>query len=136
MWHETASRWKLLFVHERFGPFAGAESNILATARALNERGHTLGLLHGPATGKRDVAWREAFPSRFPLASRDNASQVMAALDAFQPDAVYVHKMADLTVIEALVDSGVPLARMVHDHDLYCMRSYKYNYFTRRICER
>jgi glycosyltransferase involved in cell wall biosynthesis len=25
---------------------------------------------------------------------------------------------------------------MVHDHDIYCMRSYKYNYFTRRICTR
>jgi glycosyltransferase involved in cell wall biosynthesis len=25
---------------------------------------------------------------------------------------------------------------MVHDHTLYCMRSYKYNYFTRRICRR
>jgi glycosyltransferase involved in cell wall biosynthesis len=25
---------------------------------------------------------------------------------------------------------------MVHDHDLYCMRSYKYNYFSRRICAR
>jgi glycosyltransferase involved in cell wall biosynthesis len=23
---------------------------------------------------------------------------------------------------------------MVHDHDLYCMRSYKYNYVTRNIC--
>ncbi|HZI33280.1 MAG TPA: glycosyltransferase family 4 protein, partial [Candidatus Binatia bacterium] len=31
---------------------------------------------------------------------------------------------------------GLPLARMVHDHDLYCMRSYKYNYFTRQVCER
>jgi glycosyltransferase involved in cell wall biosynthesis len=26
--------------------------------------------------------------------------------------------------------------RMVHDHDMYCMRSYKYNPFTRRICTR
>jgi glycosyltransferase involved in cell wall biosynthesis len=25
---------------------------------------------------------------------------------------------------------------MVHDHALYCMRGYKYNYFTRRICTR
>jgi len=35
-----------------------------------------------------------------------------------------------------LLDSGVSLVRMVHDHDLYCMRSYKYNFLTRRICER
>jgi glycosyltransferase involved in cell wall biosynthesis len=25
---------------------------------------------------------------------------------------------------------------MVHDHDIYCMRSYKYNFFTREICTR
>jgi glycosyltransferase involved in cell wall biosynthesis len=47
-----------------------------------------------------------------------------------------VHKMADLNVIEALVNSGRPLVRMVHDHDIYCMKSYRYEYFTRRICTR
>ena len=61
---------------------------------------------------------------------------VRDALAAFQPDAIYVHKMADLSVITALVASGRPLVRMVHDHDIYCMRSYKYNYFTRKICTR
>src|SRR6185295_6203098 len=25
---------------------------------------------------------------------------------------------------------------MVHDHEMYCMRGYKYNYFTREICTR
>jgi len=44
--------------------------------------------------------------------------------------------MADLSVIGALVESGVPLVRMVHDHDIYCMRSYKYDFFTREICTR
>jgi glycosyltransferase involved in cell wall biosynthesis len=58
------------------------------------------------------------------------------ALETFQPDVVYVHKMANLGVIEALVASGVPLVRMVHDHDIYCMRSYKYRYVSRKICTR
>ena len=44
--------------------------------------------------------------------------------------------MPDLDVISALLDSGTPLVRMVHDHDIYCMRSYKYNYFNRQICTR
>jgi glycosyltransferase involved in cell wall biosynthesis len=44
--------------------------------------------------------------------------------------------MPDLGVLQALVASGRPLVRMVHDHDIYCMRSYKYNYFTREICTR
>jgi glycosyltransferase involved in cell wall biosynthesis len=127
---------KLLFVHERFGALAGAESNILATARELGKRGHTLGILHGPHTGKGEATWEEAFPRRYYLKDRPCVSRVRATLEMFQPDAVYMHKMADLEVLETLVNSHTPLVRMVHDHDLYCMRSYKYNYFTRKICER
>ncbi|HEY2329651.1 MAG TPA: glycosyltransferase family 4 protein [Verrucomicrobiae bacterium] len=127
---------KVLFVHERFGAFAGAEANILATADALKLRGHTVGILHGPSTGKGLAAWSGAFSHHFPLATNRDASAALAALNEFQPDVIYAHKLADLETLEALLDSGVPLVRMVHDHDLYCMRSYKYNYFTRHICER
>jgi glycosyltransferase involved in cell wall biosynthesis len=95
-----------------------------------------MGILHGPGTGKGEEAWQTTFPFRAALGPGDNADAVRAALSSFQPDAVYVHKMADLAVIQALVDSGRPLVRMVHDHDIYCMRSYKYNFFTRRICTR
>jgi glycosyltransferase involved in cell wall biosynthesis len=44
--------------------------------------------------------------------------------------------MPDLAVVQALLDSSIPVVRMVHDHSMYCMRTYKYNYFTRRICTR
>ena len=127
---------KLLYVHERFGALAGAEANAHITATELGKRGHTLGILHGPGTDKNESAWAATFPARFPLGAGNTVSVVRDALRAFCPDVVYVHKMADLSVISALVESGVPLARMVHDHDIYCMRSYKYNYFTRRICTR
>ena len=127
---------KILYVHERFGALAGAEANAHITATELAARGHTTGILHGPGTGKNEAGWQTTFNPRFALGSGDNAAVVRAALAAFQPDAVYVHKMADLSVIAALVESGVPLVRMVHDHDIYCMRSYKYNYFTRAICTR
>ncbi|HEY6167767.1 MAG TPA: glycosyltransferase, partial [Verrucomicrobiae bacterium] len=43
---------------------------------------------------------------------------------------------ADLQAIEALLALGAPSVRMVHDHDVYCMRSYKYHYFSREICTR
>jgi len=127
---------KLLYVHERFGALGGAESNILETAGALQRGGHVVGILHGPSTEKGLSAWSNAFPHRFPLAQGDNAAPTLAALNEFQPDAVYVHKLADLEVLATLLDSGLPLVHMVHDHDLYCMRSYKYNYFTRHICGR
>ena len=70
------------------------------------------------------------------MTDADNFSAAQRALSAFQPDAVYVHKTTDLRVLTALVRSGFPLVRMVHDHDLYCLRSYKYFPLTRRICTR
>src|SRR5213076_1665696 len=80
--------------------------------------------------------WREIFSDCYPLAQPDAYASTQSALREFAPDAVYVHKMADLRVLQALVESGLPLVRMVHDHDLYCMRSYKYFPLSRRICTR
>jgi glycosyltransferase involved in cell wall biosynthesis len=127
---------RILFVHERFGAMAGAEVNAFLTAAELKSRGHVLGIIHGTPTGKSEAAWREIFAGSFALPQRDGASAVAAALQHFCPDVLYVHKMADLEVIQALVASGKPLVRMVHDHDIYCMRSYKYNPLTRNICTR
>jgi glycosyltransferase involved in cell wall biosynthesis len=58
------------------------------------------------------------------------------ALAQFKPDVIYLNKFSDPAVLGALADSGIPVVRMVHDHDLYCMRSYKYHVLTRRICKR
>jgi glycosyltransferase involved in cell wall biosynthesis len=127
---------KLLFVHECFGAFAGAEVNLILTADELKQRGHQVAILHGRRTGKGETTWRETFSECFGLTSGDISQAVSSAVSQFRPDAIYVHKMADLSVIEALVSCGRPLVRMVHDHDLYCMRSYKYNPLTRNICTR
>jgi glycosyltransferase involved in cell wall biosynthesis len=126
---------KLLYVHDRFGALAGAETNIQITAAELKKRGHSLAILHGPGTGKGEETWSELF-LRFPLDEKDNRSATQSALQQFSPDLVYVHKMADLAVLEALAASGFPLVRMVHDHDIYCMRSYRYSYLSRKICTR
>jgi glycosyltransferase involved in cell wall biosynthesis len=126
----------VLYVHDRFGPLAGAEAHLHLTASELARRGHQLALLHGPPTGRDPHAWSIPFPHRFALGSTDNSPLTRRALQEFQPDLVFVHKMGDLSVIQPLVDSGLPLVHMVHDHDLYCLRSYKYNVFTRRICTR
>ncbi len=124
---------RILYVHERFGALAGAEANAHITATELGLRGNRMGILHGPGTGRGEDAWCTTFPERFPIGGKE---AVARALREFQPDAVYVHKMSDLETIDALVASGVPLVRMVHDHDIYCMRSYKYDYLTRKICTR
>ena len=127
---------KLLFVHERFGAFGGAEVNMALTASAFKQRGHTVALLHGPPTGKGETNWREIFSERREIDGNAGAESVRMALKQFSPDAIYLHKLADLGAIEALVESQYPLARMVHDHDLYCMRSYKYHPLSRKICLR
>jgi glycosyltransferase involved in cell wall biosynthesis len=127
---------RLLFVHERLGALGGAESNVLSTATELRGRGHEVGLLHGESTGKNEAGWHSAFPSRYLLPGTATAAATVRALEQFSPDIVYVHKMADLEVIEALLQSKARLVRMVHDHDIYCLRSYKYDYFTRKICHR
>jgi glycosyltransferase involved in cell wall biosynthesis len=126
----------LLFLHERFGAWAGAEANALATAMELKARGHRVGLVHGPPTGRGEQDWNQTFESRYPWIPQRPGEAVERAIDDFKPDVIYVHKSSDLKVLEVLVDSEVPVIRMVHDHDLYCMRSYKYNYFSRAICTR
>jgi glycosyltransferase involved in cell wall biosynthesis len=115
---------------------AGAEVNLQLTAAELKSRGHAVGLLHGSATGKGERDWTELFSERFALAEKNNWGTTLETLKLFRPDAVYIHKMSDSGVLQALVKSGVPIVRMVHDHDLYCMRSYKYSPLTRTICTR
>jgi glycosyltransferase involved in cell wall biosynthesis len=122
----------ILYIHERFGALAGAEANVLITATELSNRGHKVGILHGPSTGKNETGWKNIFEFREALDARKLNYQI----DAFQPDAFFIHKTSDLDVLEGVAASGVPVARMVHDHDIYCMRSYKYGVFSRKICTR
>lgn len=127
---------RVLYVHDCFGTLAGAEASVAITASELAARGHQLAILHGSGTGKNEAAWQALFPTRFPLYSGHSDEVTRRALEEFQPDAVYVNKMGTLPVLEVLVASGAYIVRMVHDHDIYCMRSYKYHYFSRRICTR
>jgi glycosyltransferase involved in cell wall biosynthesis len=126
-------RWmNILYIHERFGALAGAEANVLITATELSARGHKVGILHGPSTDKNEAGWKNIFEFREPL----DATKLDFQIDAFQPDAFFIHKTSKLDVLEAVAASGIPVARMVHDHDIYCMRSYKYGVFSRKICGR
>jgi len=127
---------RLLFVHDRFGAFGGAEVNVMLTATELRRRGHTVGLIHGPSTGKDEPAWRHLFIDRFSLETDDVCAVTKQAIATTAPDAIFIHNLANLEAISALAASGIPVVRMVHDHNLYCMRGYKYHYFSRKICTR
>ena len=82
----------ILLVHEAFGSFGGAESNALATATELRQRGHRVGLLSQRRTGQGEGAWEELFADNL-FWLRDGAARAVAA---FQPDVVYVHKWEHL----------------------------------------
>lgn len=127
---------KILWVHERMGALGGAEANIWLTAKELKRRGHAMALAHGLPAGSDAAAWRELFEACYALDPKRVNGSFCQALCEFQPNLIYVHKMADLKVLASIVASGLPSVRMVHDHDLYCMRSYKYHFLTRRICHR
>jgi glycosyltransferase involved in cell wall biosynthesis len=127
---------KLLFVHQNLGDFGGAETNIHLAAGELKKRGHTVALLHLQSTSRNETGWREIFSECYLLPAPGHLETVEAVLEQFGPDVVYLHNLDDLEVVRALLDSSVPVVRMVHDHALYCMRGYKYNYFTRKICTR
>jgi glycosyltransferase involved in cell wall biosynthesis len=123
----------LLYVHESLGSLGGAEANVVITATEMKRRGHRVGLWTRRATGKNEEAWRALFGADLFWLGRDTFPDLVARFD---PQVVYVHKWDDLDSIEVMLASGRPLIRMVHDHDIYCLRSYKYNVFTRRICTR
>jgi len=127
---------RLLFVHDRFGAQAGAESNLQHTAAELKRRGHEVGLVHGPGTGRGEQAWRGIFPFRSGLEAGDAARGVRSALAEFRPEAVYLHNSPDVEAVAALAQAAVPVVRMVHDHQLFCLRGCKYPAWSRRPCLR
>lgn len=124
---------RLLFVHESFGSLGGAEANVVITATELKARGVTVGLWTRRPTGKGEEKWRTLFGEHVYWENKYDLAAVRAA---FSPAVAYVHKWDHLPTLEALVESDLPLARMVHDHDIYCLRSYRYNPLTREVCRR
>ena len=127
---------KLLFVHQKLGEFGGAEANIRLSAGELRARGYEVGLMYAESTDRDEALWRQTFSECFYVPGSADAEGVRSVLRRFGPDVIYLHHVSDLTTLETLLESGIPAVRMVHDHALYCMRGYKYNYLTRRICTR
>ena len=130
---------KILFVHETFGRMAGAEQNILVTAPHLAAE-FELECLYWNRSGKDEASFEKLFPVHhavdFEGPPDETRERVATVLRQSAPDLVYVHKCISNPVLEALTNWGGPLVRMEHDHDIYCMRSYKYSPWTRRICTR
>jgi len=131
---------RILLVHELLGAWGGAEQNIYSTAYALKERGHDLFMVYDRVARKRKAAFTELFQSIFPISFDQGCEQSVEKYDKVieevAPDLIYIHKITSIQLLERIVESDVPTVRMVHDHEMYCMRSYRYSPFSRKICSR
>lgn len=127
----------LLVVNE-FGRFQGGiEANIFATATGLRARGWRVEL----AVRQRDVDpnFTGAFDAIHPLApGRSTARSLSDLVRWLQPDIVYAHKVdhAQRWGLGRLQEGGACVIRMVHDHDLVCIRRHRYLPGTLRACDR
>src|SRR3954468_20863343 len=97
----SAPYMKILFAHQYFGAFGGAETNIHITATELHKRGHTVALLHASETGRGQESWERIFPNRFQVRSNDGSRTVNSVVESFNPDIIYLHVFPNLGVIES-----------------------------------
>ena len=120
---------RVLFVHEQAGFQGGAEANVHQVATAFGSLGHHVDLLYAKPGDQDTGGFLGAFIEHWQFADLERAL-------ASRPDVVYVHKTSDLGLLRRLIESGLPVVRMVHDHDSYCQRSSRYFPWNRSICTR
>lgn len=128
---------KMLIINERMGRFSGAEQNIFVTVPFLSEK-FKIHFLYDENTGKGIDELNQYIEGStqldFNKEGREKYKETQKLLSAIQPDIIYAHKCMNVSMLKALRAHGAPLVRMQHDHDMYCMRSYKYNPLNREIC--
>ena len=115
---------RILHVHERAGFYGGVEQILFDSACGLAARGWPQGLLH------QDDAPQPEYLAAFDWHGRGDER-----IAEFAPDLLFLHKISDPERIAALA-RRLPTVRMVHDHDLVCLRRHKYFPLNSRICDR
>jgi glycosyltransferase involved in cell wall biosynthesis len=127
----------MLIVNEKFGRFSGAEQNIIVTVPYIRES-FRIHFLYEESTDKGTDSLKQYLTSwtneNFHDETQSMYRKTLEFLKEVQPQIIYVHKCMNVQMLKAFRAYGVPLIRMQHDHDMYCMRSYKYNPLTRHIC--
>ncbi len=114
---------RVLHVHQRAGFFGGVEQILHDSAAGLSRRGWPQALLY--ADPETDPGFLSAF---------SEASNSESVIARFRPDIALVHKSEDPARFAAVIDA-TPAVRMVHDHDLVCLRRHKYFPLSGQICE-
>jgi glycosyltransferase involved in cell wall biosynthesis len=115
---------RVLHINERAGFYGGVEQILFDTAAGLRRLGWPQALLH-----------QDPNPDHGYTAAFDQASAQEAILRSFAPDVVFIHRFESVPQIRRLA-SAYPTVRMVHDHDLVCIRRHKYFPLSSRVCDR
>ncbi len=115
---------RVLHVHERAGFHGGVEQILYDTTRGLAARGWPQGLLHADSKPRGEY-----------LAVFEQAGTGDDLIAAFAPDLLFLHKVEDPARVADLA-RRYPTVRMVHDHDLVCLRRHKYFPLNSRVCDR
>lgn len=123
---------RILYVSTFASAKGGIEANVLDTARGLAALGHEVALAH--ADPAPEEPFRAAFGALYALGT-NAAAGLRAAVAAFRPSLVYLHKTEDAGAL-GLEGIGRPTVRMVHDHDLYCQRRHRYLPGNLEVCTR
>ncbi|MCF7985459.1 MAG: glycosyltransferase family 4 protein [Thiohalocapsa sp.] len=116
-----------MHVNQKAGFFGGVERILYDIASGLCAEGHPQALLHGEPDADRKFC--TPFESVGTL-----HEDVESTIGAFGPDVLLVHKVADDEVIP-LLSRACPTVRMIHDHDLVCLRRHKYFPISDGICD-
>lgn len=124
---------KLLWIHDRARGTGGAERYLTQVAPALKAHGFQSSLLYGP--GHSQPAFLNAFEQAWP------AVELAKQVKQIQPDLIYIHRQPGARAswgkdLESLLDTGIPLVRFYHDHQLFCLREHKYTGFGKQTCSR
>lgn len=119
---------RVLWINERAREGGGCERAIATTVGALGEQAGIESLLLYDLEGGVELDFLRHFDGSFPRV--DFAEQ----LRRIDPDLVYVHRMQDRGVLEALARSPYPVLRFFHDHRLLCPREHKYTAVGRKTC--
>ncbi|MDD7987229.1 glycosyltransferase family 4 protein [Lentisphaera marina] len=128
---------KLLLINERFGRFSGAEQHIYVTLPYISKK-FDVHFVYNEDTNKDSQSLENYIVDKhhydFNAKEHRAYKNCSELLSREKPDVIYVHKCMNVGMLQAFRDYGCPLIRMQHDHDMYCMRSYKYNPINRKIC--
>lgn len=115
---------RILHVNHKASFQGGVERVVYDTARSLSARGWPQALLCEESTP--DVDFSLVF---------DDVDNDWGLLERFMPDLVLIHKCEDPALIDRLTAAFVTV-RMVHDHDIVCMRRHKYFPLSTKVCNK